>query len=1275
MTRGGQYIAALSASIREFARNPTSRDASELTPLTTALLTILKQPAPFSPDESQILTAIVLNYYRIIQKSKAPDIIKTCLIALLRFDRFGRILAVRFIHSKALSLRQLTDIITTFPARDRLALAHEMLTDYPGNLDKNDIRWLEAIMQPLAAADPMKLLPFLVSLSKQGETLAFPAKTVITGEFFGKWLTTTLKTGAKGVPLDQLCHTLLALNDPQYATLLSQAIMTGNIAPTPMALHAVSNLAEAGDKAVIDMFHTVLNSSNKDLAGACLDGLIHQQASTIGKLLATIRRQTPAMRKTANARVPFLSGKAYADYLAALPEKQRETAEKDAFSALLSIAPDFVEALTKTKITPAPVSTNPLKEKDSSRTGQAESASARPGFFARFFGPRKNTLEKVILQFQNIRDMDVMCSNMKNETVEGRELTSSDLSKSTFTNVQFIRSKLSSCTIRKTTFTGGKHVGTTYTKTNFSESDFTDVVFSQCVFNDCDFTHSALSNCTFADCRFQGCTMDGVDFLKGKIRRTSMSASVFSGAVFSEIDATSSRFESTDFSSTKFIDSTFKGVEFIDSVILDATFTGTHLYAVNMPGSTVHGCRISHCDLPHSLFLSNRVHQFPNQACQAATAPLPDSNPVPRKTAKKVLRAWIREITFLRREERMQAYNRARLSRAIHSLKRDKQVFLRILPYLLTTDAFEQKFNLQGIPSCEIWGYTPSLTAMELAAPFFPDHAPATTTPDICILAVYTMGSLGTVAQTAQSDIDCWVCYEGDIAPKDEAGLKRKLDALSLWAEREFGVEAHFFPMRMEDIRANKFSSGDEESSGSAQALLLKEEFYRTALRIAGKDLAWWLTPAGINKTTYDKYIATARCYPLTGQPRMEDFGHLAPIPPDEYFGGSLWQMVKAVHSPFKSVLKLGLLATYADPKTSQLPLCERIKHTLFMRQKDVRKTDPYATLFFTLHAYYVGRDDEKTAQLLTESFLFKTNLCDMPFFMNLPARKDDASLIRAMFGKACIDPQKYYNCNDLHTFSNVLKMGGAVRRYMITTYQHIQDALKKRGSNQTFINAKDLTRMGRRIGANFSQKPYKIMRVPFMDTKGEGFHILHLSGEKAPGKKPSWIARGGSRAEAKKSANSLQFLHRSGDPVVMLTWLLANRLYTPQSLLQADLTIAPLSIADLQKLLPAMYEFFPFEDTFERDINEGLEAERVTRIFLIFNLTETNLQNIEQVATIYTTNWGEMYCRTFINPGKKFENQPIAYLANHLDHAVVDSPQIHLFIPKGAQCKRIAIN
>ncbi len=1250
--------------------SPGSADASDIITTFESVIQTLESIPPAAQPDPQ-LAECSLQIYRLIQASKDTQIIKIALHALLISGRFGRILAARFVHGKPISERELTSRLNALPPAVRLALAHEMMLDYPGDHDRKMRDWLSELTASVSNVASDELAPFLAALGRQGICLAFPVYQVLMNGLFGEWITKQLESGAGGKELEALCYTVMALDDPALAQTMAVSINIGFIQPTPLTLQTVAKVAEARSKPILNMFLKVLKEGNKQLTGPCLDGIIAQDSPSTGKLLATIRRKMPAMRKAATIRIPLLGDTGYRSYLTALPSNAREKAQTEAFSALLALAPDFVESLTRSGT--AIAAQIPPDSNGADIPVVDEDPCVKPGLLARMFGKRPKTLEKILPKFRNIRDQELICSRIEDIELDGRELTMLNLSESEFTKVRFIRSKIAHTKLTDSTFTGGEATACTFTNDNFTGVDFTEMHFNRCSFNDCDFTNTGFSNCRFTECKFRNCVMGGSAMLGVKMRMTGFTTTALSGASLFESDIKSSRFEDVDFTGADLTSSKFKGVEFINSVLHGTTIYGSTFHAVDMPRSTVHNCHIHNSDAPHALFLSNQVAQLSSFACQLDEKVLPSPNSVLPEVASKVLLAWSRELALLRREERMQTHNRSRLARAFSTMERSKQVFLRILPHMLKTDVFERKFDLKGVPTCDVWGFTPGLTSLELAKQFFPDHQPTKSKAEVRITAVYAMGSLGTVAQTASSDLDCWVCYEGDISLNAETGLKRKLDALGLWAESEFGLEAHFFPMRMDDVRDNRFASGDEESSGSAQALLLKEEFYRTALRLAGKHLAWWVTPAGADKKTYDACIQSTRRYPLAGRPRMADFGHLSPVPADEYFGGSLWQMVKAVHSPFKSVLKLGLLETYADPKASHLPLCARIKQNLFLNRRGVQRTDPYAALFTILRAYYQQHGDDEAARLLTESFMFKANLCDIPFFHELPARPDDASLLTALFGKDKTDPNKVCNADVTWTFDKSLKMGDSVRHYMVNVYQRIQNTLSKSGRTDAMINAEDLTRMGRRIGANFSRKQHKIMRVPFMDAKGSKFTTLHLSAEKAPGKKTVWVTRGGTKGEAKKKASSLQLLHRSGNPAHMLAWLLANRIYTPASLLQADRTIAPISVADLQKLMPTMTGFFPFNETFERDINEGLEEERVIRAFLIFNLlTPPEAQTVEQASVIYTTNWGEMYCKTFIKPDKLLMEHASQFLAKNLDHPVPSPPEMLLFLPKGSQCKRI---
>ena len=1267
-------IPALAADIRAFVRDPSASDAPDLAAIGEAFPTAVAALGPDETAHAAPVAETALLVFRLVQASKDARTIRACLRILLGSGRFGRILAVRFVQSLTVSLRELAAMVASLPAPDRLALAHEMLSARSAIRDRQMLAWIEGLTKPLAATDPAEIAPFVAALGQRGEVLAFPARQVVVNGLFGKWLATRLETAAGNEDLDQLCHVVRALDDSGHAMALARSIHKGLFAPTRLALDTITRVAETGDRLLLDLFLKVLKTGRKDLAGSCLDGIIAQDTPKAGRLLATIRGKVPGLARIAATRVPLLGDAAYRAYLDALAKPQRNEARAEAFAVLLGLAPDFVEALTRAgtnKPCPAPETTEsgPL-ETDTAITCR------KPGLMARIFGRSQKTLEKLLPKFRNIRDQELTCSKVVETEMDGRELTGLDLAGSEFREVTVVRCKLGRNRLTASTFAQVSFTGCAFTDCDFTGTDFSGAQFANCSFNDCTFTGAAFSNSEFSDCRFRACAMGGTGFFAVTMERTGFLATALAGARFQETSAESCRFEDLDLTASSFMLARFRGVEFIDCVIHAASLENSQFHALTMPGCTVTRCSICNADLPHPLFLGARINQFTRLAGKMESGSLPAPPEIGPEVISKVLAAWSREITFFRREYRMLGVNRLRLIRALTSFENEKQVFLRILPYLLHTDLFEQKFGLQGIPACEVWGHAPDLTALELVRQYFPDYLPSDKRPEIRIMAVYAMGSLGSVAQTEKSDADCWVCYDGDVGMDAETGLKRKLDALGVWAESEFGLETHFFPMRMEDVRDNHFSSGDdEESSGSAQALLLKEEFYRTALRLAGKHIAWWVTPPGADDKTYDACMQAARRYPVTGQPRLEDFGHLAPVPPNEYFGGALWQMVKAVHSPFKSVLKLGLLETYAEAGGDHLPLCDRIKRDIFMNRRGVRRIDPYGALFSTLHAHHARRGDKEAAKLLTDAFRFKADLCNIPFFMNLPARREDASLIRALFGRGYVEPERVCNSRVAMTFGKSLTMGASVRRCMVDTYQRIQEGIRGDGEVQSQINSEDLTRMGRRIAANFSQRPHKVMRVPFMDERMDEFAILHFSADKSPGKKAVWQVRGGSRAQANRSVESMEVLHRSGDPVLLLAWLLANRIVHPKSHLQGDRTMAPISVADLQRLMPIMRDFFPFDETFERDINDGLRSERVLRALFICNLTVApDIQRVEQASVIYTTNWGEMFCRTFLRPGPALEESPSRFLAQNLEQAVSDLPEMALFIPKGSQCKRIPL-
>jgi adenylate cyclase class 1 len=582
---------------------------------------------------------------------------------------------------------------------------------------------------------------------------------------------------------------------------------------------------------------------------------------------------------------------------------------------------------------------------------------------------------------------------------------------------------------------------------------------------------------------------------------------------------------------------------------------------------------------------------------------------------------------------------------------------------------FERAQGLSDVPACAISGHTrPGVLPREARARLerlFPGMAPTQRpVPALLIEAAYAIGSLGSVAQKPSSDVDCWICLGPmpglEQTAEARAGLARKLAALESWAWEQAGLEVHFFLMDLDEVRRNDFGMSDRESSGSAQATLLKEEFYRTALKLAGRDLLWWAAPPTADQAGAKALMADlARFAPRTAA-ELVDLGQPSAIPPEEYFGACLWQIVKALHSPYKSVMKLGLLEKYAGQGQDLRLLCDRIKEAVLRGRRLLSDVDPYLSLFTSIRKHYLQLADATSLALIGECLRLKTDVAPE----DLPSEfwaEGEAGPVAALSAR----PEGWTG-----TFEAALRLGAMVNLFMVSAYRRIQEGIRTDGAAQ--INPEDLTRLGRRIAANFSQQPHKVSLVPFL-SDDLTFSELSFSAEKAPGKRTIWAVKGKNRNTGKTPVEALPPIRRDADVARLLAWLLFNGLYDPRQAVLAEKTLSPIAVADLQALLADLAAFFPRRETLEPDLDEYLRPERVVRCYLIVNLpVAPDKSKILTVSAVYATNWGEVYSQTFDNPPPLLQKSPGSFLAEALAKPTPLGVDLRIFTPKRAACPRL---
>lgn len=322
-------------------------------------------------------------------------------------------------------------------------------------------------------------------------------------------------------------------------------------------------------------------------------------------------------------------------------------------------------------------------------------------------------------------------------------------------------------------------------------------------------------------------------------------------------------------------------------------------------------------------------------------------------------------------KHRFKRLNQLRKQGVQEFLQPRQRVFLELLPLLFHCNftmlpGFISPATPAGIPE-----YNPDVQSLNAARQFSPNFNYSRIASHIYpIEGLFLMGSVGSIAFSKTSDMDIWLCHQSDLSPNAINELQQKASAIEVWAE-SLGLEVHFFLIDSKQFRLGQNTPISTESSGQTQHYLLLEEFYRTAIYIAGKSPAWWIVPPHEegNYTNYIKHLITNRFIP---EHELIDFGGFEAVPADEFTSATLWHLYKALHSPHKSLLKLLLMECYASEYPQTEWLCQDIKRAVY--QGDFMKVDldPYLLIYTKVERYLQHAQNHGRLALARQSFYLK---------------------------------------------------------------------------------------------------------------------------------------------------------------------------------------------------------------------------------------------------------------------------------------------------------------
>ncbi|MBP5149547.1 class I adenylate cyclase, partial [Pseudomonas protegens] len=486
------------------------------------------------------------------------------------------------------------------------------------------------------------------------------------------------------------------------------------------------------------------------------------------------------------------------------------------------------------------------------------------------------------------------------------------------------------------------------------------------------------------------------------------------------------------------------------------------------------------------------------------------------------------------------------------------------------------------------------------------------------IHGLFLMGSLGTLAQADQSDMDVWVCHAPDLGENELAELQKKCQLLETWAAGQ-GAEAHFFlidPNRF--VRGERDTQLSSDDCGTTQHYLLLDEFYRTAIWLAGRTPLWWLVPV-YEERRYEQYIDTLLSKRFVPAEENLDLGHMARIPPGEFIGAGLWQLFKGIESPYKSVLKLLLIEVYASehPKVQCLSL--RFKQAVFANRLDLDELDPYIVVYRRIEEYLKARGEPERLELVRRSLYLKVN---RKLTVGNATRSPNwqRALLERLASEwgwdqrqlALLDSRSQWKVRQVSSERRALVNELNYSYRFLTQFARTEQAA-------SLINKRDLNVLGRRLYAAFERKAGKIEFInPGIapDLAEDTLTLVQSPNKKEPGQNHWGLYNG--------SLTALEWEHfapikRSRELLELLTWCHRNGVIDSSTRLALHPGSSDLSEFELFNLLGSLQQTVPLPLTTVSE-EQLLHAAVPGEVLILVNVGVDPLKHHRDLNILMTT-------------------------------------------------------
>jgi adenylate cyclase class 1 len=558
--------------------------------------------------------------------------------------------------------------------------------------------------------------------------------------------------------------------------------------------------------------------------------------------------------------------------------------------------------------------------------------------------------------------------------------------------------------------------------------------------------------------------------------------------------------------------------------------------------------------------------------------------------------------------ERFLNLHRTRLERILGELSPVKQALIRLLPLLFHINhpmlpGFVKSDTPRGIPN-----YRPSRLELDAARKLSRSFQyQRRAQRQFQIEGLYLMGSSGSIAQSSSSDFDLWLCHGPDFTQGGRAQLQQKATLIEQ-AAAEQGLELHIFLIDPVEFRRGEKAKLSSESSGSTQHSLLLEEFYRSAVLLAGRYPLWWLVPPE-QEHDYRNYAATLLRHRFVQAGEVLDLGGLDQVSADEFFGSAHWQLYKGIDSPYKSILKIFLMEAYSRDYPRPLWLAQQAKAAVYRGVTDANELDAYLLLYRRVEAYLLDIEDPDRLELARRCFYFKVGERLSRNNQSQHWRRSAMYQMVRRWGWSQADLQML-DSRSSWKIDRVIQERNLLVGVLSRSYRLLTD-FARNYAYQSRIDPLELNLLGRKLHAALDHRPGKIDHINPGISKD--LTESHLSLHRRPSREgmPAWMLYRGTVDE--QQAVQQRPIKITEHLLEMVLWSHVNQVWDRTTLVSLYPENGAVSRNELLELYRTLAELFPPHTTQCADMKALSRAAAAVRVVMFINVGTDPLEHLSR--------------------------------------------------------------